>query len=102
MISEVRSANIRILRHIHSGLGNLAREISQITNEAALIKMGQGEKEMPDIMARSIEKKLGLPTNWMDRDNDEIIKMSELDYQIYKKILIMSDKKKSSLDAFIS
>jgi hypothetical protein len=67
-----------------------------------MFKMGQGEKEITDEVARSIEEKLNLPENWMDRNNEALMKMSALDYRIYKNIASMTEEKKCSLEKLIS
>lgn len=96
-----RNSNITLLRHVYDGLGNLARAIAPITNENSLMKMGRGDQEISDEVARKIEEKLSLPRNGMDRDNDAPIKMSALEYQIYKKISLMTEEKKCSLDMLL-
>lgn len=99
---DIRTRNIFVLRHLYDGLGKLAKELVPIANEAALKKMDQGKKEISDEIARKIERKLGLPDNWMDRENDRLLTMSELDYRIFKKISSMTDDKKRNLESFIS
>lgn len=98
----IRSINLHLLSHLYGALWKLADELEPITNQAALIRMRQGEKEITDEMARRIEEKLALPGNWMDRDNHELIRMSALDYRISKKVLTLTEKEKCGLDAFIS
>lgn len=99
---NLRSRNLITLRYLYDGLGKLAKLLDPIANEAALIKMGQEKKEISDETSRKIEEVLGLPKNWMDRENDQLIMMSELDYRIVKKIMSMADDKKRGLEKLLS
>lgn len=90
------SAQPRSLEHVPQS------RIAGVTNEAALIKMGQGKKAMSDAMAKDIEEKLRLPTGWMDRDNEGLIKMESLEYALCKQILLVNEKAKKGLLSFVS
>ena len=101
-MKNIRNKNISVLRHLYDGLGKLAVELAPLVNEASLIKMGQGQKELTEQMAREIEAKLKLPNNWMDRENDELLLMSALDYRLFMKISLMENDRKRSLEILIS
>ena len=53
MAKSIRMENLHLARHLCDGLGNLAVTLAPITNEAALIKMGQGKNAITDVMASS-------------------------------------------------
>lgn len=44
MTPSLRTANLHLTRHLCDGLGKLAAQLNSVTNEAALIKMGQEKK----------------------------------------------------------
>lgn len=102
MSSDIRIRNLHLARHLSGGLGNLTKELAVKTNETALIKMGQGEKEIPNSISRSIEEKLGLPSSWMDRDNELLIGMSPLDYAIHQEVSALPEQTKHALLTFIA
>lgn len=102
MAPDMRTTNLHLARHLCDGLGKLAAALGPATNEAALIKMGQGKKAISDAMARDIEEKLGLPSGWMDRDNEGLMKMESLDYALCKQILLVNENAKKGLLNFIS
>ena len=101
MTLTLRTTNLHLTRHLCDGLGNLAAALDSITNEAALIRMGQEKKAITDTMARNIEQKLGLPSNWMDRDNESLIRMTALDYEIHKQTSLLPEEAKRALLVFI-
>jgi hypothetical protein len=90
------------LRYFYEGLGNVAKALEPLTNEAALIKMGQGKVEVTDDMAMNIENKLGLPAGWMDRDNEMILRrMTENDYDLLRVIANIPQESKTALISFL-
>lgn len=97
MTSDLRKRNLNLARHLCDGLGNLATELTSVTNEAALIRMGQGKKEIANSMSKAIEEKLGLPPAWMDRDNEYLIRMSQQEYAIHEKVSMLSEKSRQGL-----
>lgn len=102
MAKSIRMENLHLARHLCDGLGNLAAALAPITNEAALIKMGQGKKAITDVMARDIEQMLGVPCGWMDRNNEGLIRLTALDHELFKQVSLLSDEAKKSLFEFIS
>jgi hypothetical protein len=102
MAPDIRATNLYLARHLCDGLGKLAAALGPATNEAALIKMGQGKKAVSDAMAKDIEEKLGLPSGWMDRDNEGLMKIESLDYALCKQILSLNDNAKKGLLSFVS
>lgn len=101
MPSDIRTRNLHLARHLSGGLGNLAKALAAETNETALIKMGQGEKEIPNSISRSIEEKLSLPSAWMDRDNELLIGMSPLDYALHQEMSALPEQTRRALLTFI-
>lgn len=93
--------NLRIARYISDGLGKLVELINPVANEALLIAIGQGKKEMPESVIQAIEEKLDLPKGWMGRDNHSMLMLSNLDFELCKKISGLSDDQKKALLAFI-
>lgn len=102
MAPDIRTTNLHLARHLCDGLGKLAATLGSATNETALIKMGQGKKAISDAMARDIEEKLGLPSGWMDRDNEGLMKIERLDYALCKEILSLNENAKKGLLSFVS
>lgn len=99
----IRQQNLYLARYFFEGLGNLAKELSPLTNEAALIRMGQGKAEITDQMAREIEKQLDLPVGWMDRDNDSILRtLTSTDYTVLRLVMPLSHQAKEGLVSLLS
>jgi len=90
-----------VLRHIYDGLGKLANELHPIANEADLIKMGQGKKEISDTMASRIEENLSLTREWMSRDNERFITLDEQNYRLISKIMALPEEKRHELDLIL-
>lgn len=99
---ELRVQNLHLARHLCDGLYRLATELAPETNEAALIRMDQGKKEITDTTSQLIEQKLGLPAAWMDRDNKSLIRMSAQEYAIHKRVSALPEEAKRGLLIFIS
>lgn len=98
----LRQKNLYLLRYFHEGLGNFAKVLEPIANEAALIRMGQGKAELSDDMARNIETNLDLPKGWMDRDNEMILKrMTSDEYDLVRALVDMPEDCKTTLITFL-
>jgi len=102
MSQSRRAQNLHLARHLCDGLGNLVAELAPSTNEAELIRMGQGKKDITNAVSQTIEQRLNLPPEWMDRDNEGLLKMSPLDYAIHKKISLLPGEAKEALLAFVA
>ena len=59
-------------------------------------KMATGEMEITDQISREIESSFGLPSNWLDRDNEKIAKMSREDYELMTIVLTLSQDSKKA------
>lgn len=101
MSLENRMKNLYLLRFFYETMGSVAKELNGIANESALIRMGQGKKEVSDATARSIESRLGLPEGWMDRDNEKILRMSPTDHQLLLRAALLPEAKKRALIEFL-
>ncbi|GAB3542868.1 hypothetical protein GCM10027343_15580 [Noviherbaspirillum agri] len=102
-MNSIRSKNLILARSLFGGmLRGVTEALDSVINQTTLIKMGQGEKEITDSMARRIEQLLGLPINWMDRDNERLLRMSLLDYEVYEQISLMPESAKKALGAFLT
>lgn len=102
MPQNIRIKNLHLARHLSDGLGKLAAVLGNATNEAALIKMGQGKSPISDDLASIIEMKLELPRGWMSRDNGKLIQMESVDAAIHKQIAPLSEETKKSLLSLLS
>lgn len=102
MTSDLRKRNLYLARYLYDGLGKLATELTSVTTQAELIRMGQGKKKITNSMSKAIEEKLELPPAWMDRDNEYLIRMSPQEYAIHKKVLMLSAEGRRSLLSFLA
>ncbi|MFM6990485.1 MAG: hypothetical protein ACKOWD_04160 [Rhodoferax sp.] len=64
--------------------------------------MATGEMEIGDRKARSLERAAELPSEWLDRDNIAVLKMSPLDYRIHRAVAELTEVKKAALFALLS
>jgi hypothetical protein len=76
MIKVKRARNLGLIRWMIGGHKQTATKMAHITNTNYISKMINGEKPIPDKIARDIEKTFELPEHWLDRDNEELIKIS--------------------------
>ena len=73
-----------------------------VSNATYLSKMATGEMPIHDFEARAIEKRLNLPSGWMDRDSIAILNMSPEDHAILKLLEDISNEGKAALHTFIA
>jgi hypothetical protein len=100
--SRIRAANLNLLRWRTGGHKPLTKALSAISNWTYISKMICLEREISDFMAREIERELKLPKGWMDRENNAILNMRDVDYTLYKKLSTLPDERKEGLLAFLS
>lgn len=91
--------NLRLLILQFVSEAGLARELWGITENGrskvhTMIKRGVRAAE-----ARDIEKKLGLPHEWFDRDNLKFSVLDADDYELVKKVLSATAERKKSIYA---
>jgi len=101
MARTTRSTNLDLIRWMNFGHENTAKLLSSvISNAAYLSKMATGDMEITDRRARSIEKELGLPLGWMDRDNVAFLKTPKDDYSLLQAIARLPSEAKVHLEKF--
>lgn len=101
MPRTTRSENLDLIRHLNITHKNTATKLAGVTNENYIGKMARGEMEIIDYDARKIEKVLGLPDGWMDRDNLALLNMSKVDFAIYSCLRGQSETAKEGLVGFL-
>jgi len=75
--------------------------LSAVTNSNYLSKMATGDMDISDRKARTIEKTLGFPMGWLDRDNIAVVKMTATEFDLHQRINQISDESKVALRAFL-
>ena len=101
MLPAVRSNNLNLIRWLHNGHNNTAKILSSLINSNLLSQIATNKKDMPDDLARRIEKELSLPNGWMDRDNKSAILMGHTDFNLYFKTKNLPPAAKNSLLNFL-
>jgi hypothetical protein len=88
---------------LNFGHENTAKKLSAvISNAAYLSKMATGDMEITDRKARAVEKELGLPVGWMDRDNVAFLKTPADDYSLLQVLTTLRSEAKPHLERFIA
>jgi plasmid maintenance system antidote protein VapI len=80
-IEARRSRNLDMIRWMAGGHTHAAKKVAHVINPTYLCKMAKGLMEIPDSVARSIEKEFELPLRWLDRDNEKLVKLSHEYYE---------------------
>lgn len=102
MASDVRITNLLLLRHLYGSQNDLVTALAPKFSAVTLKGMVGGHTKITDVAAREIEAKLNLPPSWMDRDNEGLIWMSELSYELQKLISSMPPAERERLKKLIS
>ncbi|BBW91653.1 hypothetical protein PS1M3_17400 [Pseudoalteromonas sp. PS1M3] len=96
-----RSNNLDLIRWMSGGHEPTAGKMAHITNANYVSKMATGEMDISDHVARSIEKAFSLPEFWMDRDNENAIKMPKEDYELHSTLQGLPQNSKNILRSFL-
>lgn len=99
---EMRVANLRLLRYLHGSQNDLVSALAPKFSAVTIKGMIGGYTMITDAVAEEIENKLNLPSGWLSRDNEGLIQMSTLNYEIQEKISAMPPKEKERLKSLIS
>ena len=102
MARTIRSRNMDLIRWINYGHESTAKLLMNVTNANYLSKMATGEMDIGDRKARSIERAAELPSEWLDRDNIAVLKMSPLEFKIYRALVSLPEEKKAALLTLIA
>lgn len=102
MAKTVRSKNLDLIRWLNYGHDSTAKLLTHVTNANYLSKMATGDMEIGDRKARSIERAANMPSEWLDRDNIAVLKMSPLEFKIHRAVASLSEEKKVALLALIA
>lgn len=71
-----RSTNLRLLRAYFNSNQEEFATLVDIRSRSEYSKIEIGSKLLPTVNARQIERNLGIPENWLDRDNSEALFLS--------------------------
>lgn len=102
MPRTVRSRNLDLIRWLNFGHDSTAKLLMHVTNANYLSKMATGDMEMGDRKARSIERAASMPSEWLDRDNIAVLKMSSLEFKIHRAVAAMTEERKAALLTLLS
>ncbi|TNC80196.1 MAG: hypothetical protein C9356_14815 [Oleiphilus sp.] len=102
MPRTIRSINLDLIRWLKGGQKPTAEKLAHVLNANYVSKMATGDKPISDETAREIERSLSLPNGWLDRDNEQIIRMANPDYELLVSIRDKSEAAKKSLARFIN
>lgn len=102
MASDIRITNLLLLRHLHGSQNDLVTALAPKFSAITLKGMIGGHTKLTDTAAREIEAKLNLPGGWMDRDNEGLIWMSKINYELQERISALPPCEKERLKQLIS
>lgn len=99
--------NMKILRGLHDGHTGLLNELtsknlSKSEWKELITKCGRGDVDLAPWQQSSLEKALALPAGMMQRDNWNLITISQEDYELVYKILNLSHESKRALGEFVT
>jgi plasmid maintenance system antidote protein VapI len=80
-LRATRCRNLDMIRWMCGGQNCVAKKLGHIVNPTYLGKMATGKMDIANCLAREIEKVLDLPELWLDRDNEQLLKISGRDYE---------------------
>jgi hypothetical protein len=98
-MKDNRAENLKIIR-LMNGTHEYTASIlkSVVSNESLLSDFTNGKKQVSDNAARGIELIMKLPDGWLDRDNLAVInEMTQIDFELAKKLLSLSKQAKEGL-----
>jgi hypothetical protein len=101
MPRTIRSTNLDLIRWLKGGQKPTAEKLAHLLNANYVSKMATGDMPISDETAREIERSFSLPKGWLDRDNEQIIRMTNPDYEVLVSIQDKSEAAKKSLSRFI-
>ncbi len=84
--SEHRLENLRLLRSFfHAGQESFATLIG-IRSQSQYSLIERGEQPLSTITAREIERELGIPENWLDRNNSNALFLTQDELSLVNEI----------------
>jgi hypothetical protein len=101
MPRTIRSRNVDLIRWLNYGHENTAKKLATVTNANYLSKMATGDMEIGEWEARSIEKTLGFPVGWLDRDNVTLMMMTSTDFELHRLLVNYPEDAKAGLVKFL-
>jgi hypothetical protein len=99
MPTTTRSNNLDLVRWMKGGHKPTAKLMSDFTNESYVSEMATGQRPIGDVCAKNIERAVGLPPGWLDRDNERVLTMNSADYQLFQ---LASGLSKTSKEAVVN
>jgi hypothetical protein len=97
-----RSSNLDLLRWLHGGHRRLSDKLRNVLNWSALSLFATGGKHLSENTARNIEQRLNLPGRWLDRDNREMLTLSEDDFETVMVLLSAAPDVKSAVRTLLT
>ncbi len=76
-MKSIRATNLHLARDMNYGNTYTAHKLSGVLNASYLSKMARGEMDICDFTARKVESKLELPPGWLDRNNNQFLKLTD-------------------------
>jgi hypothetical protein len=79
---STRSNNFDLIRWMQGGHKPTCKKLEHLTNENYVSKMACGDMDISDSMARNIEKCFNMPDGWLDRNNEGVINISQIEFEL--------------------
>ena len=102
MPKTTRSKNVDLIRWLNNGHENTVKRLKYVTNSTYLSKMALGDMDVGDRKARSIERSLGMPVGWLDRDNVAALNMSADEFELLQRLSSLQPEARTALLQFLS
>ena len=97
-----RSTNLDLIRWMHGGHKAVTVLFKNKYSSSYVSLMATGSKPITDEDANIIESVLGLSVGWLDRDNTQLLRMRNEEYELWNSIAELNDKKVRAVIDFIS
>jgi len=96
-LKKIRGENMDLLRWQHGGNNRLQDALHDSLLPNYVSDWALRKRSLSDSTARLIEKKLGRPSNWFDRDNLKLLNLSQEDYDTVLLLLSSSPEEKAAV-----
>jgi len=97
MLTPTRARNLFLARFLTGTERGQLEALEGDVSQATLQRQVKNEKPISNVDAVRYAKGFGLPPDWFDRDNEQLLRMSECDYRLVTAVLQLQAAQKEGL-----
>lgn len=101
MQTKIRAHNLFLARSITGGEAGQLAALQQAIPQSTLQNQVKGKKAITAADTNRYAEAFGLPPDWFDRDNEGLLRMSDVDYSLVKVVLQLQANQKTGLLALL-